>query len=267
MTQYSLFDLPDDEADKIEAKKKEEKASAEKIEDKKDKGEEDKVATPTVEIEAVKVTSIKEDVAEVETALPPPETVSVPETAAIQPDIEEKEFDVAEEVIVAVEAVTQIPGAQDESIIDITSLGDIGRPQKTRKSTEKKSKAGRKSIQEMAASADLTQVPADDVLYQKQYYSIGAVAEMFRENVSLIRYWANEFKVVKPRTNKKGDRHFRPQDIKYLQLIYHLLREKKYTLEGAKDFLKNGKEQDKLASTINDLKSLKEFLLEMKASL
>ncbi len=249
MTQYSLFDLPDEEAEKIEAKKREKKETV--------------IAEP-----AGKITP------------PPPEKIIekqpepiIAEEKEVEAPTDEiptaQEEEKTEYVIVEVE-VSGAPQIEvDESIIDITAMSDIGRPNKRGKAQEEKpkSKAGRKSIQEMAATADLTRVPADDVLYQKQYYSIGAVAEMFRENVSLIRYWANEFKVVNPRTNKKGDRHFRPQDIKNLQLIHHLLRQKKYTLEGAKDFLKRGKDDEKLASTIMELKNLKDFLLEMKASL
>ena len=77
-------------------------------------------------------------------------------------------------------------------------------------------KRGRKSLKEIAISADLIQVPEDDILFKKQYYSIGEVAVMFRENQSLIRYWETEFDILQPRKNRKGDRFFRPVDIKNL---------------------------------------------------
>jgi DNA-binding transcriptional MerR regulator len=131
----------------------------------------------------------------------------------------------------------------------------------------KKSTKGRKSLKEMTASADLIEVPPDEILFQKLYYTIGTVAEMFKVNQSLIRFWENEFDILKPKKNRKGDRMFRPEDIKNLQLIHHLIREKKYTLEGAKDFLKNSRKTDEKFATIEALKKLKVFLLELKTNL
>jgi DNA-binding transcriptional MerR regulator len=95
---------------------------------------------------------------------------------------------------------------------------------------------------------------------------MGAVSEMFKVNLSLIRFWENEFDILNPKKNGKGDRLFRPEDIKNLKLIYHLLRERKYTIEGAKDFLKKSKHADKKFQMIESLKDLKSFLLELKAS-
>ncbi|HTB52136.1 MAG TPA: MerR family transcriptional regulator [Ferruginibacter sp.] len=132
---------------------------------------------------------------------------------------------------------------------------------------EKKSTKGRKSLKEMVSGADLINVPPDEILFQKLYYTIGAVAEMFKVNQSLLRFWENEFDILKPKKNRKGDRMFRPADIKNLQLIHHLIRERKYTLEGAKDFLKNSKKTDEKFATIESLKKLKGFLLELKANL
>ena len=131
----------------------------------------------------------------------------------------------------------------------------------------KKNSRGRKSIREMSLEAARIDVPADDILYAKQYYGIGEVAAMFQVNASLLRYWESEFDVLKPRKNKKGDRFFRPDDIKNLQLIHHLLRERKYTIEGARDFLKKSKKSNKQFETIESLKKIKSFLLEMKAGL
>lgn len=130
-----------------------------------------------------------------------------------------------------------------------------------------KSTRGRKSVKEMSEGVALIEVPEDDILFQKMYYTIGKVADMFKVNQSLIRLWENEFDVLKPKKNGKGDRLFRPEDIKNIHLIYHLMRERKYTMEGAKDFIKNNKKATEKFSTIQSLKKLKEFLLEMKASL
>lgn len=130
-----------------------------------------------------------------------------------------------------------------------------------------KSTRGRKSIREMSAEADMPQVPEDNTLYAKHYYGIGEVASMFKVNTSLIRYWETEFDILKPRKNGKGDRFFRPDDIKNLQIIYHLLRQKKYTIEGAKDHLKNNKKSKEKFEMVKQLEQLKRFLVEMKTSL
>jgi DNA-binding transcriptional MerR regulator len=137
----------------------------------------------------------------------------------------------------------------------------------TEKNKKVKSTRGRKSIKQVEAEADLIEIPEDEVLFLKQYYSMGEVAEMFRVNHSLLRFWENEFDIIQPRKNRKGDRYFRPIDIKNLHLIYHLLRQRKYTIEGAKDFLKNGKKAEAKFETIRKLQQVKNFLLELKASL
>lgn len=130
-----------------------------------------------------------------------------------------------------------------------------------------KSKRGRKSLKEMGTDADLIEIPEDEILFKKQYYTIGDVAAMFKENTSLIRYWENEFSILKPKKNKKGDRFFRPEDVKNLKLIYHLLRERKYTIEGAKEFLKNNKAAGEKHEMIESLQKIKSFLLELKNNL
>ena len=134
-------------------------------------------------------------------------------------------------------------------------------------STKPKSKRGRKSLKQANSIPENTNVPEDDILFQKQYYSIGDVALMFNENTSLIRYWENEFAILKPKKNKKGDRFFRPEDIKNLKMIYHLLRERKYTVEGAKEFLKNNKAAGEKHQMIESLEKIKLFLLELKNNL
>jgi DNA-binding transcriptional MerR regulator len=126
---------------------------------------------------------------------------------------------------------------------------------------------GRRSLKEASINADLIQIPEDDILFRKQYYSIGEVAVMFRENQSLIRYWETEFDILQPRKNKKGDRFFRPVDVKNLVLIYDLLRRRKFTIEGAKDYLKKDKKAEEKFKMIQSLEKIKSFLLELKASL
>lgn len=132
---------------------------------------------------------------------------------------------------------------------------------------KKKSTRGRKSLKEMNAGVDMIDVPADEILFQKMYYPIGTVAEMFKVNQSLIRFWENEFDILKPKKNRKGDRLFRPEDIKSLQLIYHLMRERKYTMEGAKDYLRKRKNVQEKFEMVESLKKLKGFLNEVKANL
>ncbi|CAN5321537.1 hypothetical protein BH09BAC2_BH09BAC2_06780 [soil metagenome] len=127
-----------------------------------------------------------------------------------------------------------------------------------------KQKRGRKSLKPEDNEVIKIDVPDDEHLFQKSYYSMGEVTEMFKLNGSLLRYWEKEFDILKPRKNKKGDRHFRPEDVKNLRLIHHLLRERKYTIEGAKDFLKNGESIDQKADLIQSLQRIKNFLLELK---
>lgn len=135
------------------------------------------------------------------------------------------------------------------------------------KADNKKPNRGRMSLKEKESGVELIDVPVDEILFQKKYYAIGIVANMFKVNQSLIRFWANEFDVLKPRKNGKGDRLFRPEDIKTIKLIYHLLRERKYTMEGAKEFLKQNKRADEKFALIESLKKLKGFLNELKAGL
>jgi DNA-binding transcriptional MerR regulator len=130
-----------------------------------------------------------------------------------------------------------------------------------------KSTRGRKSIKSYDKDADLPEIPANESDFTKQYYSIGEVALMFKVNASLLRFWETEFDIIQPRKNKKGDRHFRPVDIKNLELIYDLLRRRKLTIEGAKEYLKSNKRSREKYEMIKSLENLKSFLLEIKANL
>ncbi len=77
----------------------------------------------------------------------------------------------------------------------------------------------------------------------KRYFSIGELAKAFDVNTSLIRFWDKEFDILKPKKNAKGNRMFTPEDVKNLQLIYHLVKERGFTLEGAKTHLKEGQKK------------------------
>jgi DNA-binding transcriptional MerR regulator len=103
---------------------------------------------------------------------------------------------------------------------------------------------------------------------EKIYYSIGEVAELFDVNASLIRFWEKEFDVLKPEKNKKGNRLFTRADMDNLRIIYHLVKERGFTLQGAKDKLKENKEDvvNKVA-VIDSLNRVRGFLLEIKEQL
>ncbi|MEZ7496873.1 MerR family transcriptional regulator [Leeuwenhoekiella aequorea] len=105
-------------------------------------------------------------------------------------------------------------------------------------------------------------------LPEKLYYSIGEVADAFDVNTSLIRFWEKEFDVIKPKKNAKGNRKFTPTDIKNLELIYHLVKERGFTLEGAKTHLKENKQQTlNKFDLIRKLENIKAQLQELKDQL
>ncbi len=120
----------------------------------------------------------------------------------------------------------------------------------------------------MGNEADLMELPGDEILNRKLYYSIGEVGELFNLNPSSLRYWETEFTMIKPRKNKKGDRFYNVAAIKKIHLIYYLLRFKKYTIEAAKDYLKKHKEEAEVRfELVQSLQQLKSFLLTIKADL
>ncbi|QRM89378.1 MerR family transcriptional regulator [Lacinutrix sp. WUR7] len=105
-------------------------------------------------------------------------------------------------------------------------------------------------------------------LPEKRYYSIGEVAKAFGVNTSLIRFWEKEFDALKPKKNAKGNRKFTPEDINNLKLIYHLVKERGFTLEGAKTHLKE--EKQKTLSNfdiISKLEGIKNQLIKIKEQL
>jgi DNA-binding transcriptional MerR regulator len=110
-------------------------------------------------------------------------------------------------------------------------------------------------------------IPPDEILFKRQYYSMRETASMFDITHSMLRYWENEFDVLQPRKNRKGDRYFRPIDIKNLQLIYHLLKVRKFTLDGAREYLRNHNKALDTFELMQKLEKVKSFLHELKAHL
>lgn len=102
-------------------------------------------------------------------------------------------------------------------------------------------------------------------LPEKRYYKIGEVAKAFGLNTSHIRFWEKEFDILKPKKNKKGNRLFTQEDVKNLKLIYHLVKEKGFTLEGAKSKMKeNPKNVENNHDLIHRLESIKAELIKIK---
>ncbi|WP_405295342.1 MerR family transcriptional regulator [Algibacter sp. Ld11] len=105
-------------------------------------------------------------------------------------------------------------------------------------------------------------------LPEKRYYAIGEVAKAFGVNTSLIRFWEKEFDVLKPKKNAKGNRKFTPEDVKNLKFIYHLVKERGFTLEGAKTHLKEEKKEALSNFEIIDtLENIKTQLIKIKEHL
>lgn len=102
----------------------------------------------------------------------------------------------------------------------------------------------------------------------KQYYSISEVAEMFDVNQSTLRFWEKEFDNVNPKKNRKGNRLFSLKDIEALKIIYHLVKDRGFTLEGARKQIKNNKQQiENEAQIVEKLNNIKTFLLDLKSQL
>ena len=102
----------------------------------------------------------------------------------------------------------------------------------------------------------------------KLLYSMGEVTEMFDVNASLIRYWESKFDCIKPHKNKKGNRMFTPSDVENLKLIYHLVKEKGMTLEGANKTMKRrGGSVKRDVSILERLQNIRAMLVEVRESL
>jgi DNA-binding transcriptional MerR regulator len=102
----------------------------------------------------------------------------------------------------------------------------------------------------------------------KLYYSIGEAAQMLGVNASLIRFWEKEFSSIKPNKNKKGNRFYTSSDLDNLRLIYHLVKERGFTLEGAKKYLRENKNAAaRNLEIIESLEDIRKLLLEIRESL
>ena len=111
-------------------------------------------------------------------------------------------------------------------------------------------------------------MPYKEKVIEKKYYSIGEVAEMLNVATSLIRFWETEFDIIKPKKNRKGNRQFTKEDIENVKLIYHLVKDRGYTLQGAKSLLKGSSNPLKnKMSNIDSLKKVRSFLVELKNQL
>ena len=111
-------------------------------------------------------------------------------------------------------------------------------------------------------------MPYREKKVEKLYYQIGEVSEMFSEPVSTIRFWENEFDILRPKKNNKGNRLFTQDDIRNLRMIHHLLREKGMTIEGARRYLKMNRGEADYKQEIHDsLLNIKSMLLDIKESL
>jgi len=103
---------------------------------------------------------------------------------------------------------------------------------------------------------------------EKLFYKIGEVADMFAVNVSLIRFWEKEFDILKPKKNNKGNRMFTKKDVDNLTIIYHLVKERGFTLDGAKHKLKENKEDTiNNIEIVNHLKDIRGFLVRLREAL
>lgn len=103
---------------------------------------------------------------------------------------------------------------------------------------------------------------------EKLYFTIGEVAEIFKVNTSLIRFWEKEFDIIKPTKNKKGNRLFTQKDLDNFRIIYRLVKEEGYTLDGARRRLKRNRSEEEINLEIaKSLVNIKDMLLEVKDSL
>ena len=111
-------------------------------------------------------------------------------------------------------------------------------------------------------------MPYKEKKIEKLFYPIGEVAQMFNLSVSSIRYWEKEFEILKPKKNKKGNRMFTKKDVENLRIIYHLTKERGFTLEGAKKKLRENKTDTiENIEIINHLKNIRKFLVEFRTEL
>jgi DNA-binding transcriptional MerR regulator len=111
-------------------------------------------------------------------------------------------------------------------------------------------------------------MPYKEKEISKLYYTIGEVAKMFKVNTSLIRFWEKEFDIIRPQKNKKGNRLFTQEDVDNFHIIFHLVKERGFTLQGAKEKLKGNKEETiQNTEIVKSLEKIRSFLLQIKEEL
>lgn len=238
---------------------------------------------PDENLQPAAIAEHQAEVYSIENTSTEPETFAL-EDAIVTPENKEENIqpaaiaEHAAKVTITENTTTEPESSEDETLIaPLEILKESQEPsaiEKTVKAIKIKepktttNKRGRMSFKEMDADLVMVEIPDDAVLFQKQYYGMSEVAKWFHVNQSLLRYWENEFDILKPRKTRKGDRLFRPEDIKNLELIYFLLRQRKFSLEGAKQYLKENKQKaDVHMQLIQSLTKFRAFLLEWKAIL
>jgi DNA-binding transcriptional MerR regulator len=111
-------------------------------------------------------------------------------------------------------------------------------------------------------------MPYKEIKVEKLFYTIGEVSEILNVPISTVRFWENEFEILKPRKNKKGNRLFMPDDLKNLRIIHNLVRERGMTLAGARKYLaEKGDETDYKYEIRESLKNIREILGEIRDSM
>lgn len=111
-------------------------------------------------------------------------------------------------------------------------------------------------------------MPYKEPVIKKVYYSIGEVAKMFAVSTSLLRYWEREFTIIKPKKNSRGNRLYTESDIEKIHLVFHLIKERGYKIDGAKELLKNkGDASQKKFEIISRLKKIRSFIDELNQSI
>ena len=234
-------------------------------------------STPTKKTTAPKAKPVQEQMPEPEPMIvSEPEPVIVTEPIAVAP-IAEPEIPVIAEPPVAKE--DPVVFADERIVVKIKPKNIVAETKAVEETApvvvkaaepvaKQPGKRGRKSFREIDTEIDLVDIPDEETLKQKLYYPISEVAKWFKVNTSLLRYWENEFDILQPRKTRKGDRLFRYEDIRNLQLIYFLLRQRKFSIEGARTYLKQNKHQaDVQAQLVQSLTKFKSFLLELRAGL
>ncbi len=235
------------------------------------------VSAPAKKTIAPKAKPVQEQMPEPEPMIvSEPEPVIVPEPIAIAPTVEPEIAVVAEPPVAKEDPVVF---ADERIVVKIKPKNIVAETKAVEETAsvvvkaaepvaKQPGKRGRKSFREIDTEIDLVEIPDEETLKQKLYYPISEVAKWFKVNTSLLRYWENEFDILQPRKTRKGDRLFRYEDIRNLQLIYFLLRQRKFSIEGARTYLKQNKHQaDVQAQLVQSLTKFKSFLLELRAGL